>query len=466
MPVPTHRRNFAAFLRSTGWVLAVAVGSLLGGPSLWALPSSLRHPQDGPHADLRFDLRADAFVADISMNLTFLDGMMETGREQPDRFEPSELRQLKSALRDRMAQVCAVTADGKALVPSLEELAMNEPDESLLPLFPRSGMRGLRKIRFQLVYPLASAPTSLAIVWSFFPPDELSTLDPKPPLVLAAELTAQGVRSQLEFSQAEPEQIWHATAGGLDARLLAVPAPAERKDWYLSLPAVVSGVAALGFAGAGLLRNERRGRRLLAAVLLGGAALGLTAVPVGRVRLAAVGSGANLPAAEDAKAIFRPLHANLYRAFDFTDERSIYDALARSVDGALLEDLYLTIHRSLVVQEEGGAMSRVRAVREVDLAVDAIGLVPASTGRTGTDAPAGEVPGFVITCRYQVDGRVTHWGHSHDRTNEYLARYTVVARPEGWRIAETEVLEQSRVDQPDAPPPSDPKQRDDGSFEV
>jgi hypothetical protein len=45
-----------------------------------------------------------------------------------------------------------------------------------------------------------------------------------------------------------------------------------------------------------------------------------------------------------------------------------------------------------------------------------------------------------------VTGAVFHWGHSHTRTNEYKARYTVIGTDEGWRISASRVLEQSRID--------------------
>ncbi|NQU48558.1 MAG: hypothetical protein HQ519_07915, partial [Planctomycetes bacterium] len=38
-----------------------------------------------------------------------------------------------------------------------------------------------------------------------------------------------------------------------------------------------------------------------------------------------------------------------------------------------------------------------------------------------------------------------HWGHGHERTNEYLARYTVVQTDAGWRIGGSQIQEQLRV---------------------
>jgi hypothetical protein len=145
-------------------------------------------------------------------------------------------------------------------------------------------------------------------------------------------------------------------------------------------------------------------------------------------------AGADLPTAEEAEAIFVPLHANVYRAFDYTAESDIYDALARSVDGVLLDELYEQVYRGLIQQEQGGAVSRVQEVRPMQVEIGSIGKIP-EDGRLG----------FSVHARWQIDGRVTHWGHSHDRTNEYAARYAVVQTEQGWRIGGSQILESQTV---------------------
>ena len=126
---------------------------------------------------------------------------------------------------------------------------------------------------------------------------------------------------------------------------------------------------------------------------------------------------------------------NIYRAFDYTDEDAVYDALEQSVDGELLAGLYDEVYRSLVLQEEGGAISKVTAVRHAVIDVEDIGLV-------GPEKRAG----FSLRCEWQVDGAVYHWGHAHTRTNEYIASYTIHAGDAGWRIAASQPIEQRRVD--------------------
>ncbi|MBL9121332.1 MAG: hypothetical protein JNL80_15595 [Phycisphaerae bacterium] len=454
------RVGFAAamFLR---WIATLFVSSLPAAAGLamaaaGAAGETGRHPQDGQHVDLRFELRSDALVADISMNLVFLDEVLPPHREQPDRIELSELRAVEGELTARMADLCVITVDGRRIAPRIEGLAMNDPDESLLPLFPISGMRGLRKVRFDLVHPLDSPlgePSTISFVWHAYPLDLLAIVEPKPRLVIAAELVAQGVRSQMAFSEAEPEYLWHALRGGLDARLTTVPKPAAPRG----RTTLVLGGACAAFGIVSVLVAAWRRQR-------GPAFLGGALVLIGGfLMIRPPNATAELPDAAQAKVIFDAIHANLYRAFDFAEESAIYDALERSVDGPLLEDLFLTIHRSLVMQEEGGAVSRVREVRRDEVKIESIGVVPPSVGHGAADSSplemgagaASELASFIADCRFQVDGRVTHWGHSHDRTYEYQARYRVVARPQGWRIAEVEVISQSRVDSP--VPPSEQK---------
>ena len=139
-----------------------------------------------------------------------------------------------------------------------------------------------------------------------------------------------------------------------------------------------------------------------------------------------------------AEEIFRPLHQNIYRAFDYVEEGSIYDALARTADADFVDTLYRTIFRGLVMEEEGGAVARVARVRPLEIEVLESGVEKDSDGR--------EWPSFRVRCRWLVDGVVTHWGHSHARTNEYDAIWSVGERPGGWRLTGAEITRQDRVE--------------------
>jgi hypothetical protein len=401
------------------------------------------HPQDGPHVDLRFRLDKEAFVASLSMNLVFLDWMIEVPREDTERIDPSELAVLGPRLEAYFAAQMPVEIDGVRVAPILRDLRLNDPDEVLLPLFPISGWRGLRKVEFFLDYPVKSAPDTISVVWPAYPPDLLSVLPSKPPLEIAVEWTADGLRSQHTFTRAEPGYTWRRPTGGIEARLERVPVPPAPQPLIPAWMTLSIVVFIAGFVAAAIARRPPRtalGSGLLAAVVV------IVLRPSGPAFLA-FGTRAprELPAA-DATATFEALQANLYRAFDYEQESAIYDALARSVSGGLLEETYLGVRRALVMEEEGGAMSRVVAVRPVRTGLVSQGEIALDDGR--------RVRAFKVEATWQVDGRVTHWGHSHDRTNEYDGRFTVAAEEGGWRIHDAEITRQERVDTGDSPAPA------------
>jgi hypothetical protein len=403
--------------------------------------SGARHPQDGPHVDLRFRVDRDRLVVEVGMNLVFLDWMVETGRESPERIDPSELAQVGRVLGAYFEAQMPVEIDGGRVAPRVESLQLNDPDESLLPLFPLSGWAGLRKVFFHLVFPFpakgpggeAEPATTIAVAWPAYPPDVLSVLAAKPPLEIAAEWHADGLKSDLVLTRTEPGYTWHRPAGGIDGRLERVPMPPPPVPLVPGWAVLACGVFAIGYGGAAA---RRRSPRIALATGVSAAAVVLVLRPAapflafGARAAPSIGDG-------EARTTFEALQANLYRAFDYETESGVYDALSRSVAGELLEETYLSVRRALVFEEEGGAMSRVTAVRPVATTV-------ASFGEIELDGRA--CPAFVVDATWQVDGRVTHWGHAHDRTNEYDGRFVVAALPDGWRIADAEVTRQERID--------------------
>jgi hypothetical protein len=404
------------------------------GPWLERRIGSSRHPQDGPHCDLKFRLHEREFVAAISMNFVFLDWMLEFPREDPERIDASELPQLAPRLSSYFAAQLPVTIDGVRVDAVVRDLEVNDPDEVLLPLFPISGWKGLRKVGFELSFPIKSAPDQISVMWPAYPPDLLSVLPSKPPLEIAAEWTADGLRSQVLFTRAEPGFTWHRPSGGIDARLERVPAPARPLPVVPAWATLAMVVFVVSFGAAAL---ARRSPRVALATGLGAAVVVLVLRPAAPAFLSLGTRTAPTIVDSEAVAAFEALHVNLYRAFDYEEERTIYDALARSVSGSLLEETYLSVRRALVMEEEGGAMSRVVAVRPLSTSV-------ISQGEMDLDGVAARA--FTVEARWQVDGRVTHWGHAHDRTNEYDGRFTVVAEQGGWRIHDAEVTRQERVE--------------------
>ena len=399
-----------------------------------------KHPQDGPHVDLRFRVDAKEFVAEIAMNLVFLDWMVQTDREDAERVDASELPRVRAALAAYCAVQMPVRIDGAAVVGDVRALRVNDPDEALLPLFPVSGWRGLRKVSFEIAFALSAPPQSISVMWSAYPPDLLSVLASKPPLDIAAEWSADGLRSQLMFTRSEPGFTWNRPVEGVASRLERVPTPPSARAIVPSWATLAVLLFIVAFLAAAMSRKPPRialGTGLLAAVIV------MIIRPSGLPFLAFGSRSAAELDERDARATFEALQANLYRAFDYDSESMVYDALALSVSGELLEETYLGVRRALVIEEEGGAMSRVVALTPMSTVIASHGEIADATGKS--------VAAFVVNASWRVEGRVTHWGHAHDRTNEYEGRFVVAALADGWRIHDAEITRQERVESAELP---------------
>ena len=426
-----------------GFVLVTILWGL-SGPILAGGSFSRRtlHPQDGPHVDVRIFIAEEEVRIRLEMNLVFLDELIDFPRENQDLVSSSEWVDLRPSLESFFRGEHAVSIEGAVVEPILEKLQINDPDLRLLPLFPVSGERGLRKIRFELVYGVPSPPPSqVSLEWSTFPPNILVDPDDPPPLAIAAELDAEGIRTPLLFTTRERGYTWHATGGDVESRLLVVPSPVT--DLGTELPVLSIALFVTGgmviVLGLVISRSSGSGAPLvLSALVEGPLVLGGVLALIYDVGVVTVGGGLQPPGRVEAEEIFKPLHANVYRAFDFVEEEDIYDALSRSVDGDFLDDLYRTIFRSLVMQEEGGAVARISDVRPIEIEVGEVGVVDAGE--------AGPRPAFNVRCRWQVEGVVSHWGHAHTRVNEYLADWSVALTETGWRLTGSEILEQDRIE--------------------
>ena len=134
---------------------------------------------------------------------------------------------------------------------------------------------------------------------------------------------------------------------------------------------------------------------------------------------------------EESKLIMHSLLKNVYRSFDFRDESDVYDKLALSVQGDLLEEIYLQNRKSFAVKKAGGAQARVKELEVLDARAEPL----ASDGK-----------GFGLKAKWTAQGSVGHWGHVHTRKNYYDALVNVQVVDGNWKITGLELLEEKRLD--------------------
>lgn len=151
-----------------------------------------------------------------------------------------------------------------------------------------------------------------------------------------------------------------------------------------------------------------------------------------------------LPDAE-AQAVFAKLHANLFQAFDFREPSDVYDALANTVDGPLLRELYLDVQRSLKMREQGGAVAKIDSIETLESEpADALAATQSSesvNGETTESQASVNRPSFGWRCEWNLSGTVEHWGHIHQRINQYDAKFNVSACDGNWKITQLQMTD-------------------------
>ncbi len=129
----------------------------------------------------------------------------------------------------------------------------------------------------------------------------------------------------------------------------------------------------------------------------------------------------------EAQVIFDHLLKNIYRAFDFREESDIYDKLAISLEGDLLTDVYLQTRKSMEIENQGGAIATVQNIEVTEVE---------KTSSRDTVA---------FRTKWVASGTLEHWGHSHNRQNQYDAILTISPVNDVWKITDIELLEETRI---------------------
>lgn len=135
----------------------------------------------------------------------------------------------------------------------------------------------------------------------------------------------------------------------------------------------------------------------------------------------------------ECRSIAEQLHSGTYHAMDFGSEQRIYEALQRFVDGKLLEPLYLQLRDGLAVREQGGAVARVQSVEYLE-------------GSLADDQWNGlDWPGFQFRTTWEVAGTVEHWGHVHERRNQFSAVLNIESLDGLWKITDMQIDSQKSL---------------------
>lgn len=240
---------------------------------------------------------------------------------------------------------------------------------------------------------------------------------------LVVEIASRGKPSARALTPTENKTTWKQTGETALPSLQDIPGLETRETRPLR-HLIYLGLAMVLWAAVVVVQRKTKSPAWVGWLIVGGVVTVFLSLKV-RTREVVVPGDA---AVED---IVYALLRNTYHAFDFRDESAIYDTLEASVTGPLLEQVYLEMRESLELESSGGPRVRVYeiALRECK-----------ETGTGGLEQ--GQ---FRTRAEWVTIGEVTHWGHTHERTNRYEAELTVSAAEETWRISALDLLNEERV---------------------
>ncbi|MEM7518545.1 MAG: hypothetical protein AAF368_16680, partial [Planctomycetota bacterium] len=216
----------------------------------------------------------------------------------------------------------------------------------------------------------AERPSSIELRWGLF-----DRVEDKTKRVLPVLFSAGGEFDLMRASEESPRIRWESKEARPETAKAQEPEEAKplvahrrpprpggegRVKLWKSTQVVAYFLGALALLSAMWLRPARN--RVVALVLAGACcggawAIGDRASPGDRLLVS------------EALTLFGRLHENVYSAFDGRSEDEIYDRLANSVEGPLLDELYADVLVGLVLEDDGGAICRVEEVEALDSAL-------------------------------------------------------------------------------------------------
>jgi hypothetical protein len=348
-----------------------------------------------------------------------LQQWVDLGLEGHQRLPVEMQPELKERVGAFLAEHMDLTVDGQDVSPTLDRKnflrrtlrtsAVVEPDEELDLISATLGMI--------YVHPTSGLPKQATLTWDLF--------SSKLPVVRAAATDEAGPMPAF-LRPDDNVLMWkNFLKNPTMPKLTDIEPPAALAPLSVPIASAVCLILLIGMGVRGI--RTRRPAVLVSALVLLIAAV--VAWPYGRVSVANPLAKLTPVSDEDANEVLGALLKNIYAAFDFRDESTIYDALARSATGDLLTQIYLETQKSLELRSQGGARVKVKEVNLIN--VDQKNL-------------QGEL-GFVATCTWNVRGSVGHWGHIHQRVNQYQARISVKPVNGKWKIFDLELLDEKRI---------------------
>jgi hypothetical protein len=360
---------------------------------------------------------------EILIRLKALASWMSLQVQPPMQIDAEERDHLRERIGQFFLQHNPVHIDGATSRPILDRVEFVratpqgiQPLAAAAPLTLPTALVGVI-----LAYITPGAPQDVTVDWTLFN-DQITSI----PSTIIDPV------SQLPYDMtpAQPTLRWSNMLDNYNYQAASIDAIAAQTDKQLDipLPSTLLCLAALLLFGLGRYCGLKGLYQIMAIALL--VVIAVVVWPLGRVAVRnPLAAPYELPDVE-AILILQGLLQNTYRAFDFRAENDVYDKLAVSISGDLITDIYLQHRQRLEMEAQGGARAKVQDVQLLD-------AVPGGS--------PGKHQRLMFQCTWRITGTVNHWGHTHQRRNQYEAMITIQPIEQTWKMVALDLIEERRL---------------------
>ena len=363
---------------------------------------------------------------EVLVRVKDLEQWMDLGLRGKDYIEVDELDGLRERIGEFLLAKNPVKIDGKTLKPILDRSNYVKVGITGIQLLEQPERLEISTaiVGVIIAYLTEGMPQQVTVDWELFT-DQIQRVpatatDPAGPL--PTYLTPDdNVHTWTNFLKNYTPPTVAQVAVGDTVNKLTIPLGS------------VFGLGVLILALWLVFQRRRQQQSMRAPIIIGiaGLVIGIVSYPFSQLSVSRPTVLITGLSTDESKLIIHSLLKNVYRSFDFRNESDVYDKLALSVQGNLLEEIYLQNRKSFAVKKAGGAQARVKEIEILE-------------GRAEPLSSDGK--GFGLKAKWTAQGSVGHWGHVHTRKNYYDALINVQIIDGHWKITNLELLEEKRLD--------------------
>jgi hypothetical protein len=355
---------------------------------------------------------------EILVRIKDLEDWIDFGYSKNDIIEINEQDKIKQMIGDFLVSRNVVKIDGEALKPIIDRIDFIEVQLSGIQILeiPKPLPYASAIVGIIFAYPDEGIPNEVTVQWDMFN-DKIQLI---PSMSIGPEgpwpYDLQPSDSILKWTNfLKHYKLPTVTEQKVEAASIHVP--------VLSIVFLLMTIFTLYRSGWKPNRLSRKRKFLFVLYIF----LSIFTYPIGYM--------AEIPFMEkktyttpEAKELISQLLKNTYRAFDFRNEGDIYDRLALCNDDELLQRIYLDTRKSMKIENQGGIEAKVNEVL-----IKSVNEI--------SDAEEG----LNYQSNWIVKGEVGHWGHKHQRINEYNAIIKIRPVSGVWKMHEIDVIEEKRL---------------------